>query len=72
MKLVRIFVLVLVVVTMGACGGAERKAHQAEADVRNERFRLVEKYQKCVKKAGEDSAKVDACDSYLKAADALK
>jgi hypothetical protein len=72
MKLVRIFMLVLVLVTMGACGRAERKANKAEADIRNERFRLVELYQKCVKKAGEDSARVEACDSYLKAADALK
>jgi hypothetical protein len=32
----------------------------------------VEKYQACVDEAAGDQLKVDACDSYLKAAEALK
>jgi hypothetical protein len=32
----------------------------------------VEKYQKCMKNAGDDEEKKKACDQYLKAAEALK
>ena len=58
--------------TFTACGGSERRANKAQANVHNERLKLVEDYKKCVKKAGDDNAKIEACDQYLKAAEALK
>ena len=37
-----------------------------------ERLSLVDDYEKCVKKAGEDNAKIEACDSYLREAEAIQ
>jgi hypothetical protein len=72
MKTVRVLIMFCVVMFLSACGGAERKAHRAQTKVANERLKLVEEYKKCVKKAGEDKNKIEACDSYLKAAESLK
>lgn len=64
---------------LSACGSAERdaaraqeRAYEAQERVAEERLDLVEKYQKCIKDAGSDQVKAAACDSYLKAAEALK
>ena len=71
----------ILVATMSlvACGGAQRSASRAQANsykasesVSKERLRLIDQYQKCVKDAKADEVKVEACDSYLKAAEALK
>jgi outer membrane biogenesis lipoprotein LolB len=51
---------------------AQRGAYQAQESVAKERLKLVEKYQACVKDAGDNQQKAAACDSYLKAAEALK
>ena len=79
MKFAKIFLLVFVAMLIGACGSPEKRAHKAGAKaskaqekVHTERLKLVEQYKTCVENAGEDKAKVEACDSYLKAADALK
>jgi hypothetical protein len=37
-----------------------------------ERLELVDKYKTCVKDASDDAQKIEACDSHLKAAEALK
>ncbi|WP_439101508.1 hypothetical protein [Congregibacter sp.] len=55
-----------------ACGGAERKANKSMAKVNEERLALVEKYQKCVKKAGDNEAEAAACETYRKSAEALQ
>lgn len=79
MNFYKVMLIVLVTGSLAACGGASRSASRAQAksykateSVAQERLRLVDEYQKCVKKAGSDSLKVEACDSYLKAAEALK
>ena len=79
MKLVKALIIVRVAVIVLACGGAERRANKSKAKsadyqskIAQERLKLVEDYKKCIKKAGEDKNKVEACDSYLKAAEALK
>ena len=51
---------------------AQAGASEAQQKVAEERLKLVNKYQTCVKEAGADQQKAAACDSYLKAADALK
>lgn len=61
-----------VTVLIAGCGSAERKVNKAEAEVNKERLSLVEDYTKCIDKAGSDKAKVESCDSYLKAAEALQ
>lgn len=64
---------------LSACGSSERqadraqeRAYEAQERVAEERLNLVGKYQKCVKDADGDQAKAAACESYLKAAEALK
>ena len=51
---------------------AQEKAADAQASVASERLELVDQYKSCVRDAGDDTAKVDACDTYLKAAEALQ
>jgi outer membrane biogenesis lipoprotein LolB len=51
---------------------AQEKSYKAQESVANQRLELVKKYEECAKTAGGDSRKLEACDSYLKAAEALK
>ena len=51
---------------------AQKGAYNAQEQVAKARLQLVEKYQACVKDAGGNQQKAAACDSYLKAAEALK
>jgi len=74
MKLIKLFLFLIVMLTLlSSCGASPKeKAYKSQENVNNERLALVEKYQKCVKDAGDDKIKVEACDQYLKAAEALK
>jgi len=79
MKSVKALIIVCVVVMVVACGGSARRANRATAKsadsqskIAQERLKLVEDYKKCIKKAGEDKNKIEACDSYLKAAESLQ
>ncbi len=54
------------------CGSAERKANKSQARVNEERLSLIDEYQKCAKKAGNDQAKADACETLRKSAEALQ
>ncbi|MDG2271818.1 MAG: hypothetical protein P8L39_05925 [Halioglobus sp.] len=54
------------------CGSAERKANKSQARVNEERLSLIDEYQKCVKKAGNDETKAGACDTLRKSAEALQ
>lgn len=69
------FALMLALVMSGCTSSAERAqrdAYRAQEKVAKERLDLVSKYQSCVKKAGNDREKIEACDSYLRAAESLK
>ena len=72
MKSIYIFLLALIVGTALACSSPQDKAYKAQEKVHKERLKLVEKYEKCMKDAGEDEEKKKACEQYLKAAEALK
>lgn len=72
MKSIYIFLLASIVGLTLACSSPQDKAYTAQEKVHKERLKLVEQYQKCLKKAGEDKQKIEACDQYLKAAEALK
>jgi hypothetical protein len=65
-----LFIGFLLVVNL-SCAGSETKKNRAEEAVHKERLNLIEDYKKCMKKAGDDQAEVEACDKYLKAAEAL-
>jgi hypothetical protein len=48
------------------------RAYEAQENVHNERLKLVKKYQECLKEAEGDKKKMETCEQYLKAAEALK
>lgn len=70
MKLCLCVVAITIVIT--GCGSGERKANKSIVEVNNERLSLIEDYQKCVKKAGDDEVKAEACETYRKSAEALQ
>jgi outer membrane biogenesis lipoprotein LolB len=51
---------------------AQQGSYEAQEQVAKQRLDLVNKYQQCVKEAGDNQQKAATCDSYLKAAEALK
>jgi len=51
---------------------AQQGSYEEQQRVSKQRLDLVSKYQQCVKDAGDNQQKAAACDSYLKAAEALK
>ena len=57
---------------LGACASAEDRAARADEEVANQRLELIQKHQDCVEQANGDQAKIDACETYLKEAEALK
>jgi hypothetical protein len=71
MKLISVILTSLILSVM-ACASPQDKAYKAQGAVHNERLKLVDEYKKCMNKAGTDKAAVEACDQYLKAAEALK
>jgi len=70
--------LVLLAAVAGCSSPEERaaaaaeSASEAEEEVARRRLELVDKYQTCIEEAAGDAMKAEACESYLKAADALK
>jgi hypothetical protein len=51
---------------------AQERSYEAQEEVALERLRLVDKYQDCAKQAAGNVEKIEACDSYLRSAEALK
>lgn len=72
MKSIRILVLVFVLGLVLGCASPQDRAYEAQEKVYKERLRLVDEYKKCVEKSGTDKQKLETCDQYLKAAEALK
>jgi hypothetical protein len=72
MKSITVVVLGLVVGLTLACSSPQDKAYKAQERVHKERLKLVDEYKKCLKNAGEDKQKIEACDQYLRAAESLK
>lgn len=72
MKSFYIFLFALVLGLSAGCASSQDKAYKAQEKVHKERLKLVDEYKKCIQKAGTDQAAIEACDSYLKAAEALK
>ena len=72
MKSITVVVLALFFGLTLACSTPQDKAYNAQRKVHRERLKLVDEYKKCLKKAGDDKQKVEACDQYLRAAEALK
>ena len=60
-------IFVIVLASLTACGSAERKKNKAEAAYYDEKTETMQEYKSCVKKAGDDQAKLDACEMLIKA-----
>ena len=72
MKSFYIFLLASIIGLTLGCASPQDKAYEAQEKVHEERLKLVEKYEECMKNAGDDKAKAELCNQYLKAAEALK
>ncbi len=79
MKLRTLALIVVIAMLVASCGSsqrraakADRKASQAQESVSKERLKLVDQYKACVSEAGDDQQKVGACETHLKAAEALQ
>ena len=79
MTFIKISCLAAFLALLAACSSPQDKAadaqkgsYEAQERVAKQRLDLVNQYQKCVKDAGDNQQKAAACDSYLKAAEALK
>lgn len=79
MRLISIVLVLFIAGSLAACGNphkkaakAQAKSYEAQGEVAKQRLRLVDQYQECVISANNDTMKIEACDSYLKAAEALK
>jgi hypothetical protein len=57
---------------ISACSSSQDKAYKAQENVSKERIALVNKYQECVTKAEKEGTDKEVCETYLKAAEALK
>jgi hypothetical protein len=72
MRTITLVVLALCFSLTLACSSPQDRAYHAQRRVHSERLKLVDEYKKCLKKAGDDKEKIEACDQYLRAAEALK
>ena len=66
-KIVKTALIVLTIITLSACGSAERKKNKAEAEYTKEKTKTMQEYKSCVKKAKDNQAKLDACERLIKA-----
>ena len=79
MKFVNLAGVAMLIGFLAACSTPQERAAEAQAgaynaqqDVAKRRLQLVDQYQSCVKDAAGNQQKAAACDSLLKAAEALK
>ena len=72
MKSFYVFLLASALLFVFGCASSQDKAYQAQERVHKERLRLIDEYQKCIINAGSNKAAAEACETYLKAAEALK
>jgi len=79
MNLIKMVSVATTIGLLAACSTPQDKAADAQAaaskaqeQIAKQRLDLIAKYQKCMTDAAGNEQKAAACDSYLKAADALK
>ena len=79
MKRAAIVTFVTILGALGACSSpqdraakAQQSSYEAQEEAVRQRLELVEKYQDCVRDSAGDNLKIEACDSYPKAAEALR
>ena len=70
-KLIFMIFIVTISGMAGCTSGAERAA-EADADFKEERLKILKKYQECVDQHQGDTKMLQSCGHYLKAIDAMK
>ena len=79
MYCVKILAALALCVGLAACSSpqddaarAQERSYDAQEKVAKERLKLIDQYRSCMKDAGGDDAEMAACNTYVKAAEALK
>jgi acyl-CoA reductase-like NAD-dependent aldehyde dehydrogenase len=66
------FVLIITLSGLIGCATGAERAAEADADFKEERLKILRKYQKCVDQHKGDLKMLESCEHYLKAIDAMK
>ena len=66
------FIFIITLSGLTGCTSAKERAAEADADFKEERLRILQKYQECVDQAKQDEQKLKNCEHYLKAIDSMK
>jgi len=79
MNMMRILLALGAMVMLGACTSAKEKeaearaeAHEAQAELIEEKTETLREYKACVKDAGTDQAALAQCEALLKAVEVLE
>ena len=72
MKPIHLIASSAMVCLLFGCSSPQDRAFKAQERVHAERLKLIDEYKDCLKDAGDDKSKTEACDQYLNAAEALK
>jgi hypothetical protein len=66
------FVLIITLIGLTGCTTGAERAAEADADFKEERLKILRKYQKCVDQHKGNAKMLESCEHYLKAIDAMK
>jgi len=70
MRPLKLIAVVFSVSLLVACGSSpQQKKDIADARLTEEKTKTIKEYKECIKKAKEDTAKLDACERLLKVVD---
>lgn len=70
MPFIKSLITISAITLLVACGSSpQQKKDMAEAKYTEEKTKTMQEYKACVKKAKEDTQKLDACERLLKAID---
>ena len=79
MQLIKVLACTVPMALLAACSTpqeraakAQERSYEAQEDVARERLKLVDQYKDCVSDAAGDAQKIEMCDTYLRAAEALQ
>jgi outer membrane murein-binding lipoprotein Lpp len=79
MRSTKVFACLISLAVLAGCSSpqdraakAQEQSYEAQEEVARQRLELVDKYQACVDETAGETQKVEACDSYLRAAEALQ
>ncbi len=66
------FIFIFTLSGLTACATGAERAAEADADFKEERLKILRKYQECVDQHKGNAKMLESCEHYLKAIDAMK